>query len=130
MMVAMTDEGAHVKTRRERLRMDRIELAREASVSVDTLRDLEEGTTANPRGSTVAKITSALTELEKEAGLTGVPVHSVEPSGLMEFEVTGDFGVRVVVKGPVSDAAELEAAVARLVRDIRASGQAEGNNPE
>ena len=59
-----------------------------------------------------------------------MPARSVEPPGLMEFEVTGDFGVRVVVKGPVSDAAALEAAVARLVRDIRAGGQPDDNNAE
>lgn len=48
------------------------------------------------------------------------PTHVTStPEGLMEFEVTGDFGVRVVVRGPVSNAEELERAAAKIIRDIR-----------
>jgi hypothetical protein len=39
----------------------------------------------------------------------------------MEFEVTGDFGVRVVVRGPIGNAEELERAAANIIRDIRRS---------
>lgn len=39
--------------------------------------------------------------------------------GLMEIEVTGDFGVRVIVRAPVSNADELERAAAKIIRDIR-----------
>lgn len=42
--------------------------------------------------------------------------------GMVEFEVSGDFGVRVVVKGPVSDRAELEDSVLRLIRQMKRSG--------
>lgn len=118
MMGLMTNEGADVKARRERLGLDRVDLAREAGVSVDTLRDFEEGVT-NARGSTISKITGKLADIEAEASM------SARGGSLMEFEVTGDFGVRVVVKGPVTDAHALEEAVARLVRDIR-SRQGEG----
>lgn len=119
-MAVMTSEGAHIKQRRERLTFDRIQLAQEAGVSVDTLRDLEEGTTRTPRGSTVAKIVQALDRLEDEAGLNTPPaVSELPPAGTVEFEITGDFGVRIVARAPVSDSEALEKAVARLVRDIR-----------
>lgn len=81
--------------------------------------DAVEAGKASPES--VSRYRRALDELEAEAGRqlgVGRPVESVEPQ-LMEFEVTGDFGVRIVVKGPVSDARALEEAVARLVRDIR-----------
>lgn len=38
---------------------------------------------------------------------------------LVEFSLSGDFGVNVVVKGPVSDMEQLEAAVARLLKQMR-----------
>lgn len=50
------------------------------------------------------------------------PTHVVStPEGLIEFEVTGDFGVRVIVRGPVGNADELERAAAKIIRDIRGS---------
>jgi hypothetical protein len=43
-------------------------------------------------------------------------------SSLVEFEVHSDAGVRVVVRGPISDAEELERSVARIIRSIRQAG--------
>jgi len=65
-------------------------------------------------------IESALDRLERSHGMNGGPdaVMSTD-EGLIEFEVSGDFGVRVVVKGPIGDADALERSVARLIRDIR-----------
>jgi transcriptional regulator with XRE-family HTH domain len=40
---------------------------------------------------------------------------------LVEFRLTGNFGVDVVVRGPVSDLAELEAAVTRLMARMGSS---------
>lgn len=40
-------------------------------------------------------------------------------AAMIEFEVSGDFGVRVVVRGPISDADAVERSAAQLVRDIR-----------
>ena len=43
-------------------------------------------------------------------------------SSVLEFEVHSDAGVRVVVRGPISDAEELERSVARIIRSIRQAG--------
>jgi hypothetical protein len=43
-------------------------------------------------------------------------------SSLVEFEVHSDAGVRVVVRGPISDAEELERSVARIIQSIRQAG--------
>lgn len=40
----------------------------------------------------------------------------------IEFEVQSDKGLRVVVRGLIADAEELERSVARIVRDIRRAG--------
>ena len=44
------------------------------------------------------------------------------PSPVVEFEVHSDAGVRVVVRGPMADAEELERSVARIIRTIRQAG--------
>lgn len=66
------------------------------------------------------RIEQTLDRLERTHGLDDGPdaVMSTD-EGLIQFEVTGDFGVRVVVKGPIGDADALERSVARLIRDIR-----------
>lgn len=107
--------------RRARLHMTQDELAEEAGVNRDTVGAVESG-----RGSIGSrrKVDEALTRLEHDAGLPPigsarhVPAEPATPH-LIEFEVTGDFGVRVVVKGPVENAAELEASVVRLIRDMK-----------
>lgn len=49
-----------------------------------------------------------------------------EPAALstaqVEFEVHGDEGLRVVVRGPMAEVEELERSVARIARTIRRSG--------
>lgn len=78
---------------------------------------------------TLAKFERALEYIEEHAEHAAVVESQVAPStteGLIEFEVTGDFGVRVVVRGPVSNAEELERAAAKIIRDIR--GAQESNH--
>ena len=65
---------------------------------------------------------NALDRIEREHGHGGPDAVLSTEQGLIEFEVTGDFGVRVVVKGPIENAVELERSVARLIRDIRDTG--------
>jgi hypothetical protein len=80
------------------------------------------------RDSSYTRLELALDTFEREHNMDeGAPgaVMSTE-EGLVEFEVTGDFGVRVVVKGPVKDAMELEESVARLIKDIRGKDGATG----
>lgn len=45
--------------------------------------------------------------------------HSAPDLEQIEFTVEGDFGVKVTVKGPIADRAELEASVANIIRSIR-----------
>jgi DNA-binding XRE family transcriptional regulator len=114
-------------SRRDRLNMTQDELAEEAGVDRDTVRAVEKG---GGRIDSRRKIDEALTRAEDEAGLRVVepvaPPNGGEPQ-LMEFEVTGDFGVRVVVKGPVANARELEESVSRLIRDMK--GESRKDNP-
>ena len=112
----MSNEGAQVKARRERLGMTIQDLAKEAAVSRDTLSDLESGT-KDFRRLTLAKVQKALDRIEEEAGIDTPVVESTE-EGLIEFEVEGD---RVIVRGPVTNAVELAAMVARLIRETRES---------
>jgi hypothetical protein len=74
---------------------------------------------ANVRDDSYRAFELALDRIEREHGHGGPDAVLSTEQGLIEFEVTGDFGVRVVVKGPIENAAELEASVARLIRDIR-----------
>lgn len=112
--------GGDVHARRTAIGMSVSALAKRAGVDRGSLAALEEGRTV--RDTTVAAVLRTLSELEHEMGMdVPEPAPPAQPH-LMEFEVTGDFGVRIVVKGPVEDAAELEASVARLIRDMRSDG--------
>ena len=44
---------------------------------------------------------------------------AAQASALVEYEVQADEGIRIVVRGPLSDAQELERSVARIVRELR-----------
>lgn len=109
--------GDDVNARRTAIGMSVSALAKRAGVDRGSLAALEEGRTV--RDTTEAAVLRTLAELEHEMGMdVPAPRQPAQPH-LMEFEVTGDFGVRIVVKGPVEDAAELEASVARLIRDMK-----------
>lgn len=115
----VSDIGDQVRARRERLGMDKVDLAREAGVSRDTLAAIEAG--LGFRHSSLAKIYKALEDAEAEAGYDAKPLPLAlvaEVDDVMEFRVEGNFGVSVVVRGPVRDAAQLEESVARLIRKM------------
>ena len=120
----VTDEGASVRARRERLGMDIVELAAEAGVAKDTLGDGEAGR-RKLRPATWGKITRALDRLEAEAGVNAPRVVSTEPIGgtpekpLVRYTIAGNFGVSAVVEGPVENIAELEASVQRLIEGMQ-----------
>jgi hypothetical protein len=69
---------------------------------------------------TLEKFERALDYIEEHAHEAEQVAATSTPEGMMEFEVTGDFGVRVIVRGPVSNADELERAAAKILRDMRA----------
>lgn len=77
----------------------------------------------NTRESSYLAIISALQTLEDRAA--GRPTHKGElpgddpEKGLVEFRLSGNFGVDVVVKGPIADREALEESVTRLIREMR-----------
>lgn len=121
--------GPDVRRRRKRIGMSIEELAAEAQVSRDTLSDYE-GEIRKPQPDTRRKVREALERIEHETGMDDPG----RGGDIIEFEVSGDFGVRVVVRGPIRDAEELQRSVGALVREIRASGPGsvtgEGDDPE
>lgn len=114
---SMDDDAQLIADRRMRLGITIRDLATEAGVDRGTLSRIEEGT-ANPQQLTVRKLLATLTRLEEESGVD-ISAPPPDDLGMIEFEVTGDFGVRVVVRGPVADAAALEESVTRLIRGMR-----------
>lgn len=119
----MSDEGQRVRERRERLGVDKKELAEAAGVNRNTLAAIEAGESFNR--SSLAKIERALEALELEAGIKAPPrgaAAAAHGSGeLIEFDIAGDFGVHLVVRGPVGDAEVLKRQVVDIIREIRKS---------
>ena len=118
------DRGAAIGRRMKEAGMGPTDLAEYAKVSRGLVYRVL-GDREGVRDNSYTRLEHALDDFERDTGMDeGAPaaVMSTE-EGLVEFEVTGDFGVRVVVKGPVRDAMELEASVARLIKDIRSKGE-------
>ena len=106
------------KERGEALRRRRLALG------IKSVRELHERSTVSREAITAAEAGAASAAtferlevfLDSSEPETGGRVG--EPSQI-EFTVEGDLGVRIVVRGPVTDAETLERSVARLVRTIR-----------
>jgi predicted transcriptional regulator len=113
------DLARSIRDRRERLGFTIKDLAEAAQVDRGRLSALESGT-SHPRASTVGAILRTLERLERDE--FGEPKTN-DNSDLVEFEVAGNFGVRVVVKGPVRDRAELEESVLRLISRMQEQQQ-------
>lgn len=115
----MGDEGARVKARRERLGMNRKELAGHADVNRATLTAIEEG--QGFRMESLTKIERALDGLELEMG---VHVPPAESTGLVSFEIRmPGGGATVVVSGPVADADKLAESVRRMLGEPDGHGE-------
>lgn len=125
----MSAEGDQVRERRERLGMEKKELAEEAGVNRNTLAAIERGESFNR--TSLAKIERALSSLEQEVGLVGTtaPAAAAKEPDLIEFDITGDFGVHLVVKGPVADAEILKRQVVDIIREIRKGDQNHNDTP-
>lgn len=117
------EDVEQVKPRRQRIGFNIKGLAQEAGVSRDTLSDLEAGL-KKPHPDTVSKVLAALDRLEKDVGLDegslppGAEPFGAPTLGLVEFTVEGNFGVKAVVKGPVSDIEALQKAAAELIASM------------
>lgn len=104
--------GERIRQRRTALGLTVKALAEKAGVDRGRLAAIEDGATA--RESTIGAVERALTAFEQE---TSGPYD--EQGGMVTFRLTGNFGVDVVVQGPVANMSELEASVERLVRSMK-----------
>lgn len=115
-VVTTSDErGAEIQRRLDALGITDREFYAKTGIDRKTLRRAVAGEEST-RPSTYIAIHAALDKLE--AMVTGGDV-STPGADYVEFTVEGNFGVRAVVRGPVKDMAELQAAVSRLVREMR-----------
>lgn len=110
-----------IKARRERLGMRITDLAKEADVNRGQLGEYE-STKHSPSEPWIRKVENTLDRLEHETGIAdeSSPARPLDPEGeFVEFTVEGNLGVKVVVKGPVKNMAELQAAAERLVAGMQ-----------
>jgi DNA-binding XRE family transcriptional regulator len=117
--VAHEDNGS-VTARREKLGLSKAKLAALADVDRETLAKIEAG---QPVTQTKAQqVEDALRTREYEYGLDA-PAEVPPPNGnaaeTVEFTIEGDFGVRVTVRGPITDHEILRADVTEIIRSIR-----------
>lgn len=111
-----TERGAAIQRRLDALGISDREFHEQTGVDRKTLRKAVAGN-ANTRTTTYSAIESALDKLEAKMN----PPRTLEPDeqGLVTFRLTGNFGVDVTVKGPVTDLDALEASVEKLLRRMR-----------
>lgn len=113
----VTEMVGQLTRRRERLGWSKSRLAEAAGVDRATLAAIESGS-KDYRQDSLRKVTEALSAGEHELGIDAPAVEANGPE-LIEYEVTGDFGVRVVVRGPVANHEILAGDVARIIRSIQ-----------
>lgn len=124
----MSEVGESVKARRKALGMSQDDLANEAGVNRDTLGAIENG--QGYRASSLTKIEQALERIEHEVGMDAPPAGGKpNDSGLIEFDISGDFGVHLVVRGPVADADALQRQVIGIIREIRQGNTETSSEP-
>jgi transcriptional regulator with XRE-family HTH domain len=117
------NRGHALKRRRLSLGIKSVsELHRESGVSREAITAAEEGS-ASP--ATYERLEAWFDRFEHETGSEAAEAaEHAENHGIVEFTVEGDFGVRVVVRGPIQDVEALERSVGRIVASIR-EGQKE-----
>lgn len=108
------ETGRRLRDRRVRMGLSVRQLAEQAGVDRGRLAKLEAGD-PNVRETTIGKIDGALARLEQEFGMNDPDPQPAADDGVVEFRVTGNFGVDVVVKGPVRDLPALEESVNRIL---------------
>lgn len=119
--VVNDERGRAIQRRRLRLGIGSVsEFARELKLDRQTIVRAESGQ-ASER--TYMLLETWLSEREIEFGMQPEPAaDEAAPAAadpVVEFRVGGNFGVDVVVAGPVSNLPELEAAVGRLLDRLR-----------
>lgn len=116
------DVGRQIKARRTRLGMPIKTLAEKAGVDRGRLSAIESGDVGNVRPATIGAIERALDDAEREAGETDLPPGARrigDPADdLIEFTIEGTDGIKAVVKGPIRNMAELQAAAQKLIEGM------------
>lgn len=121
-LITMSEEtpGQTIARRRKNEGLSGRQLAKLAKMDPDTLRKAE----ADDPSTTELTYSRAFKALDDFAHETSSEADEVGDSHygdehLVEFRVSGNFGVDVVVKGPVSDMQALQEAVAEIIRNVR-----------
>lgn len=112
--------GGRIKHLREQRRWSQKDLAGRLKVSTKTVSNWERGRN-DPRASMGALREVFGDDLEAAAPPLPPGVHPIgDPSDeLVEFRVSGAFGVSAVVRGPIRDIDALQAAASKLIADMR-----------
>lgn len=119
-LVGMTRQldalGEQVKTARTKKGWSKEEAARRADISAITWKRVEDGLKVHD-----SKLAAVLRVLDEPEGV------AVEPVGedFVQFEISGSFGVRAIVKGPVRDIDALQAAALKLAAGLNVEASAE-----
>lgn len=116
--VTDVDRGAKIQERLDALGISDREFHATTGIDRKTLRRAVVGKETT-RPSTYDAIEAAIDKLERRvAGAPQTRALGDPGDDLVEFTIEGNFGVRAVVKGPIRDMEALQAAVAKLVRDM------------
>lgn len=110
------ERGAEIQERIDALGISDREFYKRTGIDRKTLNRAITGEGTRP--STYIAIDAALTRMEDMVGRRGEQRRNADDD-YVEFTVEGNFGVRAVVRGPVRDMSELQAAVSKLVREMR-----------
>ena len=110
-------EGRELRQRRESLEMSLRQFSEHTGLNRATVASVEAG---DARRVSRDAVRAALAKLEHEMGMD-LPSAEEAPNDLdlVEFQVAGNFGVRVIVKGPLRDRAALEESVLRLISGMQ-----------
>lgn len=112
-VTADEERGLRIKARREAHGIKHMtEFAERTGVSREAATKAEQGQASE---GTYQRLEAWLDAFDREVGEHDSP--AIEQ---IEFTVEGDFGVKVTVKGPISDRAALEDSVTKIIRSIRA----------
>jgi transcriptional regulator with XRE-family HTH domain len=111
------ETGRRIKERRSRLGMTVKDLAERAGVDRGRLAKLEEGD-ESVRQTTIGAVEAALDRIGTQTEMRDASVNG-QPIQQLEFVVEDGSGVKVTVKGPITDRAALESSVANIIRSIR-----------
>lgn len=106
--------GESIRQRRMALGLTVKALAERAGVDRGRLAAIEDG--ASARSSTIGAVNAVLARLEEE--MSG-PYDEEPRDGNVVIRLSGKPDVEVVVQGPVTNLAELEASAERLLRGMR-----------